>query len=138
MTLPHDPNDPNQPDFVKAEPASRYELIHNQSNVCLFDGEGCIDTYDTVPDRARTAPAVGSVEVRESVFLELVLIVESLNGGWLLNIKECVRKHFTHLIRRFDDTMNIDLVEQLFLETLENEEVFCDFEEIKEGRSDGI
>jgi hypothetical protein len=137
MTLPHDPNDPNHPEFVRTEPASRYELIHNQSSVCLFDGEGCIDTYDTVPDRARTDPAIGSVEVREAVFLALVSIVESLNGGWLLNNKECVSYHFSNLIGQFGDTMNIDLVEQLFLETLKNEEVICDFEGIKEGGPDG-
>ena len=139
MILPHDPNDPNTSDFERTEPASRFELIVNQSSVCLFDGPDCIDTYDTVPDRARTDPAIGSVNVREAVFLALVSIVEDLNGGWLLKnrIKKCVSYQFKYLISRFGDAMNIDLVEQLFLETLRNEEVICDFKGKKESRSNG-
>ena len=120
----------------ETKPASRYELIRNQSLLCLFDGDGCIDIYNTVPDRARTDPAIGTAEVRETVFLALASIVESLNGGWPLNIEKCVSYHFSRLIRQFGDAINIELVEQLILETLNNEGVIIDFEGMKKVGSD--
>lgn len=113
------------------QPASRYDLIRYHSLMCLFDGDDCIDTYDTVPDRARTDKAIGTVEMREDLFLALASIVESTNGGWPFDIKQSVTHHYSRLIARFGDGINADLVELLFLETLKNEGVF--FDQVKPG-----
>lgn len=135
MNLSHPPEKPKLSGFMREEPASRYDLIRHQSLFCLFGDE--IDTYETVPDRARTDPELGSVEIREAVFLSLASIVESLNGGWPFVLEERISYEFSNLISRFGNTLNVDLVELLILQTLKNENVIFDAAEHREGGSDG-
>jgi hypothetical protein len=108
------------------EPRSRYDLIRYHSLFCLFDEEGSVGTYDTVPDRARTDLAIGTVEMCEELFLALASIVESLNGGWAVNIMDRVSYEFKNLIAQFGDDINVEVVEELIIETLKNEEVISD------------
>ena len=80
------------------EPKSRHELIVRNSLASLYDGDDRIDCYDIVPDRARTDPAIGTVEMREAVFLCLVHIAESIIGGphshdIKKTIEQSVRRH---------------------------------------------
>ena len=108
-------------------PATRFELIRYGSLMSLFESSGGMQTYDTVPDQSLTDPAVGCLAVRERVFLTLACLVESLNGGWRFDVKQGVEDRFVRLIREFGDYMNTDLVEKLFMETLENEDAMACF-----------
>lgn len=114
---------------LQGDVASRYDLIRYRSLFCMFDGPDSVATYDGVPDRARTDPALGSVEVREAVFLGLASIVESLVGGWPVNIKRRVGYEYSALIARFGAALNVELVECLIRETLS--------EYVEGGRADG-
>ena len=78
-------NSPSVGSGQGGEPKSRLELIARNSFASIFGAdtsgpweEWDISCYDIVPDRARTDSAIGSVEMRESLFLFLVHIAESL------------------------------------------------------------
>jgi len=113
------------------EPKSRYDLIVHNSLVSLcdgYDGVGCIDCYDIVPDSARTDPAIGTVEMREAVFLCLVHIAESIIGGPPHhNVKTTIKYRYESLLRSFypdgwGNRIDIDIVKQLICETQKNGE----------------
>ena len=127
------------------EPKSRFELIVYNSGAALYGtpiiwcgtpkGDGkkpenpedfyCIDAYDFVPDRARTDPAIGTVEMRERLFLTLVYIAESLVGGPPHDVKKTIAGRYKRLLWAFypdrrGNRISLDLVKELISETLEN------------------
>ena len=91
-----------------------------------------------MPDRARTDPAIGTVEMREGLFLALVHIAESIIGGppwhnWKLTIPQRIKPLFSH----FGEAINSDLVKQLVHETLVNGGVASEDKGSVKGGSDG-
>ena len=58
-------------------------------------------------------------------------------GGWPFVLEERISYEFSNLISRFGNTLNVDLVELLILQTLKNENVIFDAAEHREGGSDG-
>jgi hypothetical protein len=85
-----------------------------------------IDAYAIVPDKARTDPAIGSVEMREGLFRCLVHIAESLIGGPPFhNVKNTIKYRYKSLLAGsypdgWGNRINLKLVKQLIQETLEN------------------
>ena len=124
------------------EPKSRHELIARNTFATIFGadttgpwGQWDVGCYDIVPDRARTDPAIGSVEMREDLFLCLVHIAESLIGGPPFhNVKNTIKWRYKSLLAGsypdgWGNRINLKLVKQLIQETLENG---------KEGGSGGL
>jgi hypothetical protein len=116
------------------EPRSRHELICRNTFVNMY-GVDCdetptdkwsIDAYDIVPDRARTDPAIGPVEMREGLFLALVNIAESLIGGPPFHdYKRTIALRYESLLVNFSpdgwgNRINLELVKELIQETVLN------------------
>ena len=117
----------------RSYPRSRLELIARNSFASIFGASDTgpweqwdIGCYDIVPDRARTDPAIGSVEMREDLFLCLVHIAESLIGGPPFhNVKNTIKWRYKSLLAGsypdgWGNRINLKLVKQLIQETLEN------------------
>ena len=128
-----DASDNTENDNIQQDGFRSYRdyLICNRSSVCLFGGGTC--AYCKVPDRALSDEAVGVVMVREAVFLCLVSLVESLVGGWPVDINRRVSWELSNLQHHYGDILNLDLVEELFLETLERENAFENWDLIEAG-----
>jgi hypothetical protein len=117
------------------EPSSRRELITRTTFATLYgvdmsepENQWNLDCYDIVPDRARTDPAIGSVEMREHLFRVLVYIAESLIGGPPCHyVNQTIKFRFKRLVEAFypdreGNRIDIEIVKQLIQETLENGE----------------
>jgi hypothetical protein len=113
------------------EPRSRFELIVYNSGAALYGtppGNGIkpekpeafyrIDAYDFVPDRARTDMTVGSVEMRERVFLCLVYIAESIIGGWPHNYEMTIKLRVKQLLEWYGDKLNLALLKKFIQEII--------------------
>ena len=118
------------------EPKSRLELIARNTFASIFGAdtsgpweEWDIGCYDIVPDRARTDPAIGTIEMRERLFLCLVHIAESLleKPPWRTktSVKNTIKYRYKSLLAGsypdgWGNRINLKLVKQLIQETLEN------------------
>jgi len=117
----------------RSYPRSRLELIARNTFASIYGADDTgpweewdIGCYDIVPDRARTDQAIGSVEMRERLFLTLVYIAESLIGGPPFhNVKNTIKYRYKSLLAGsypdgWGNRINLKLVKQLIQETLEN------------------
>ena len=118
---------------LRSEPRSRLELIARTTFASIYGAdtsgpweEWDTSCYDFVPDRARTDPAIGSVEMREGLFRCLVHIAESLIGGPPFHdVKRTIPARYKILLAGsypdgWGNRINLKLVKELIHETLEN------------------